>query len=65
MPGLWSHSFYWSGSGDAGEPDPPDTPGSTSIFGGYPAWQSVVILGSGFGPLQQAWEWLRRRQTKE
>lgn len=44
------HGKFWRRQAGGGVLPPPSGPG----YGGYPAWQSGVILGSLFGPLS-AW----------
>ena len=46
MPTQWAHTFYWEVSSTAGAP-----PKANARFGGYPAWQSGVVMGSGWGAL--------------
>lgn len=61
MPSGAFHSQYWAGSADA--PAPPQT--GASANGGYVPWQTTVVIGSGFGMTQVAWEWvLHWSQTK-
>jgi hypothetical protein len=52
MPGAAFHSHYWQGDG-GGTP-----PATVPVVGGYPAWQTSVILGGGFGVMQAVWEWI-------
>lgn len=52
MPiGAWAHSHYWRF--DSQEPV---GGGGASDQGMYPAWQTTVLLGMGFGGLQQLWD---------
>lgn len=52
MPiGAWAHSHYWREK----TPQAPPAGGAPGI-GGYPEWQSTVIIGSLFGSLQVLWE---------
>jgi hypothetical protein len=53
------HSHFWSGSADA-----PLVP-VVSANGGYVAWQTTVIVGSGFGFTQVVWDWLLARTTTQ
>lgn len=57
MPTQWAHSFYWAVSSTVVEPERPAGPG------GYPAWQSAVTVGSGFGVIG-AWASARWAQLK-
>lgn len=49
MPGLWAHSFFWSGSNGAG----PDAPLGASVSGGYVPWQITTITAMGLGLICQ------------
>lgn len=51
MPGIWAHSFYWSGSGDAAAP--PDPPLGASASGGYVPWQTSIITVMGLSLICQ------------
>jgi hypothetical protein len=54
MPSAAFHANYW-----ATPSPPPDPPGTgASANGGYIPWQTTVVMGSGFGVTQVAWEWL-------
>ena len=68
MPSAALHSQYWAG------PEVPGIPPGTgaSAAGGYPVWQTAVVVGSGFGITQVIWEmavtqiaqvWARRTRT--
>jgi len=59
MPGAWAHSHYWANATPSTVVDP--TPAGVA---GYPAWQTSVILGGGFGATQVAWEWLQQRRAQ-
>ena len=52
MPTGALHSHYWAG------PSTPAIPPGTgaSAAGGYPVWQTTVVVGSGFGVTQVIWE---------
>lgn len=53
MPVLsFGHSQYWQTQA----PEVPQTGASGS--GGYPTWQTSVIIGSMWGGLQPAWQWV-------
>ena len=55
MPGAWAHSNYWANA-------TPSTVVDAAVqVTGYPAWQTSVIIGSGFGASQAVWEWVRDR----
>lgn len=61
MPVLsWGHSQYWAGS--AAAPEPPPSIGASGP-GGYPTWQTSIILGSLLGMCQVWWE--RWRGSRE
>jgi len=47
MPGLWAHSFYWSGGAASG--NPPDPPLGASASGGYVPWQTSIITAMSLG----------------
>jgi hypothetical protein len=57
MPTLWAHSHYWSNAN-------PSTVVDLPAVGGYPGWQTSVILGSGFGISQVIWEWMADRNAR-
>lgn len=50
MPTLWAHSAFWANASPSTVADP------VPQFVAYPAWQSAVIIGSGFGAAQHWWE---------
>ena len=56
MPTLWAHSHFWNVSGT------PSTIADPVAVTGYPAWQTSVILGSGFGASHIIWDWLEARK---
>lgn len=56
MPGAWAHSFYW-------QADTQGAPAAAPPVASYPAWQTTIIIGSGFGAVQVAWEWLQHRRA--
>lgn len=57
MPVLsWGHSHYWANA-------TPSTVADAAPMTGYPAWQTSVIIGSGFGASQVVWDWLRERRV--
>jgi len=59
MPGAAFHSNYWQTAG------PPSTEADPAVIvSGYPAWQTSVILGGGFGASQIAWEWIQRKRKE-
>jgi len=53
MPTLWAHGLYFNNSSTQVAPT------LAASGGGYPLWQSGVILPSLFGGLQIAWERLK------
>ena len=55
MPGASFHSNFWAGSADI-----PVPPAVTTVLG-YPAWQTTITIGGGFGVTQVVWEWLVAR----
>ena len=58
MPVLsWGHSQYWQ----VQAVPPPET--GASAAGGYTPWMTTVTMGSLFGSLQPAYEWLVFRVT--
>jgi hypothetical protein len=57
MPGLWAHSHYWANAN-------PSTVVDLPAVGGYPGWQTSVILGSGLGAAQVAWDWIVEQRAK-
>lgn len=58
MPVLsFGHSQYWQGPHGAGTPNTVPTPR-------YPAWNTSVIVGGGFGVMQAVWEWVVARPTE-
>ena len=59
MPGAAFHSNYWANANPSTVVDPV-VPG----VAGYPAWQTSVILGGGFGATQIAWEWIQRKRKE-